>query len=272
MKQLVIIFVCLFSFAIPYQSKAMTPDEIMELSFSLNSRTQEVYFLLQGIALKQEDPLASCNKMLIEFLQNVQNETLLPETRLMYVKDMLTYALAGLFIVNMDYENHPEQTKYGREFYGYFILSCAYLGAISKDNQDEQEKVLKETIMHPIIKFLINHRKENIREYVYKEEKTIYGSMELEIFPAMGNIVLLKFNDTYLYDEREGDIRTRDWSGMCIIKHNILTCQNNKEDTSEFSFQAKINDKNIIITEDKGFSDYVCGAGQHLRSKYHRAK
>lgn len=49
----------------------MTLDEIMAPSFSVISRTQEVYLLLQGISLKEDNPLVSCNEMLAGILQNV---------------------------------------------------------------------------------------------------------------------------------------------------------------------------------------------------------
>ena len=272
MKRYCIYLVFLFTLILPYQSKAMTLDEIMAPSFSVISRTQEVYLLLQGISLKEDNPLVSCNEMLAEILQNIQNETLLPDTRILFTKDMLTYALAGLFIVNMDYENHPEQKKYGREFYKYFLLSCAYLGAVTTDNQDEQEKIFREKIMYHVLNNLLKHRKQNMRTYIYKNGDNIYGSIDLEIFPTMNNFVLLKFNDTHVLDKEKGDIRIRNWNGFCTIKNSILTCKNNKEDDSEFSFKAKITEKSITPIEDNGFSNYVCGIGQYLRNKYVRAK
>lgn len=100
MKRYCIYLVFLFTLILPYQSKAMTLDEIMAPSFSVISRTQEVYLLLQGISLKEDNPLVSCNEMLAEILQNIQNETLLPDTRILFTKDMLRACLeTSAFIV-----------------------------------------------------------------------------------------------------------------------------------------------------------------------------
>ncbi len=272
MKRFLASLVCVYFLGIPSYTNAMTPAEIMSPDFGLNKRTLEVYILLQTLAVQQESPLVACSEMLKDFLPNVQNETLLPKTRIQFSKDMLTYSLAGLFIVNMDYKNNSEQTKYGREFYNYFILSCAYLGAITSKNQDAQEEVLRKEIMYPVVDYLSKHRKKNKREYSYKKGEEIQGRIELEIFPEMNNLVLLQFNDTVVYNADTGGIRTRDWSGICIIKDNILTCKNNKKDSEIFSFQAKIDTKSIIIIKDNGFSKYVCDGDQYLRNKYDRVK